>query len=112
MIKALAFGIVTAATAVCAAHASCGQSYCAVGTYGIAGANSGGNAQGGLFIGEEEVQPGTVVIVNAGNANAGNITISGAVSGFATGTFRNDASRGRSGGVLGDCTGFCLEEFD
>jgi hypothetical protein len=109
MIRTFALCVTVSAIPIGAARANCGQNYCGVGTYGT---NSGGNAQGGLFIGEEEVPPGTVVIVNAGNADAGNIMISGAVSGFATGTFRDGASRGRSGGVLGECIGFCSEEFD
>jgi hypothetical protein len=91
------------------ANAQCGQSNCSVGTYGTGGLNSDGSAQGGLFIGQEEVPPGTIDITNAGNANAGNITISGAVSGSATGTFRAGATRGRTSGVFGECTGYCEE---
>lgn len=109
MIKIVA--IVLAVT-MNAATASCGQNDCEVGTYGMGGASSHGNAQGGLFVGEEVVPVGTVVITNAGNANAGNITFSGAATGFATGTYRNGALRGRSEGPFGECTGFCPDDLD
>jgi hypothetical protein len=80
---------------------------CSSGTYGTGGERSGGRAQGGLFRGQEQVPPGTIDISNAGNADAGNIAISGAVEGTGKGTFRNGVPRGRYTGVLGECTGYC-----
>jgi hypothetical protein len=103
--------LVAIALSTSAAGAQC-NGECNVGTYGRGGVNSGGNARGGLFVGAEEIPSGTIDVRNAGNANAGNISISGAVSGSAVGTFRAGASRGRTSGVFGDCTGFCEEEDD
>jgi hypothetical protein len=112
MIKKTLAIIMLSTAPMTAALANCGQGYCEVGTYGSGGASSGGSAQGGLFIGEEVVPGGPVVITNAGNSNAGNITFSGAVSGFATGTYRNGALRERSEGPFGECTGFCPDDLD
>jgi hypothetical protein len=44
------------------------------------------------------------------HANAKNIAISGAVSGFATGT-RGGATRRRTSGVFGESRGYCEEEL-
>jgi hypothetical protein len=105
----LIVSLVVIALSTLGASAQCGGE-CNVGTYGTGGVSSGGNARGGLFVGTEEIPPGTIDIRNAGNADAGNISISGAVSGSATGTFRAGASRGKTRGVFGDCTGFCEED--
>ena len=79
---------------------------CAVGALGTGGQNSGGRAQGFLYIGPGSV-PGYDVR-NSGNSDAGHIVadFDGDLAGTLSGTYRDGICRGSATGYFGDYHGF------
>jgi hypothetical protein len=89
------------------ALANCGDGACSVGALGTGGEKSEGKAQGFLFEGPGS-SPG-VTVTNAGNADAGRLTVDrpGDDDGTTSGTFRGDSARGHGSGSFGDWAGQC-----
>jgi len=85
-----------------------GGADCAVGRIGTGGQNSDGKAQGFRFQGQE----GGAAITNAGNPDAGRLTINSDDDGSLSGTFRSGIVRGKTTGFFGDCTGLCGDLSD
>ena len=78
---------------------------CAVGALGTGGENSGGRAQGFLYIGPGSVQGYDVR--NSGNFDAGHIVadFGGDLAGTLSGTYRDGICRGLETGYFGDNQG-------
>lgn len=78
------------------------SSNCTVGAYGTGGDNSGGRAQGFLYIGPCFTQ--ACDVRNSGNFDAGHLVadFGGDLSGTLSGTYRDGICRGLETGYFGD----------